>query len=276
MNTSKLIEKYFRTDNLPHLWCPGCSLGIATRALCAAVDELGLDKDKIVIVSGIGCSSRAVGYLDFNTIHTTHGRALAFATGVKLAKPELEVIVISGDGDASAIGGNHLIHAARRNIDLTLLVFNNSIYGMTGGQASPSTPQHAKGTTAPYGVVEQPFDLVKLAEGAGATYVARATAYHVNPLIKYYKNAIAHKGFGVVETICICPTYYGRQNRSGSAVEMMQRLKEDYVLNTNYEKMPEEQRQGKKVYGEFVNKILPEYIEEFDRIIADLKGETNV
>lgn len=273
MRSSQLVEKYFRTKNLPHIWCPGCSLGIATRSLVVAIDELGLDKNKTVIVSGIGCSSRAVGYLDFNTIHTTHGRALAFATGVKLANPELHVIVISGDGDASAIGGNHLIHAARRNIDLTLLIFNNNIYGMTGGQFSPTTPHAALGTTAPFGVVEQPFDLVKLAEGAGATYVARGTAFHVNPLVKYYKNAIEHKGFSMVETICICPTYYGRQNKSGTAVQMMHWLKDSFVLNTAYDKMPEEKRQRKHVYGEFVKKDLPEYVEEYVGIIERLKGE---
>lgn len=272
MSSSALVERHFRTKNLPHIWCPGCSLGIATRALAVAIEELGLDKNKTVIVSGIGCSSRAVGYLDFNTIHTTHGRALAFATGVKLANPELNVIVISGDGDASAIGGNHLIHAARRNIDLTLMVFNNNIYGMTGGQFSPTTPHAARGTTAPYGVVEQPFDLAKLAEGAGATYVARSTAYHVLPMVKYMKNAIAHKGFSMVEAICICPTYYGRQNKAGTAVQMMHWLKDSFVLNTAYERMPEEKREGKFVYGEFVKKDLPEYVEQYDKLFELVKG----
>ncbi len=147
--TSEIVQKYFRIENLPHIWCPGCSNGVVTRALTMAIDELGLDQDNVVVVSGIGCSSRAPGYLDFNTLHTTHGRGLAFATGIKLANPKLDVILIAGDGDVSAIGGNHLIHAARRNIDITTIVFNNNIYGMTGGQYSPTTPTAAKGTTAP-------------------------------------------------------------------------------------------------------------------------------
>ena len=173
---SKLIDKYFREAHLPHIWCPGCGHGVLMRDVAQAVENLGLDKDKVVLVSGIGCSSRAAGYMDFNTMHTTHGRALAFATGIKMAHPELEVIVIMGDGDASAIGGNHLIHAARRNIGITAIVFNNDIYGMTGGQYSPTTPYGEKGTTAPYGNIDRPFDIPKVAEAAGATYTARGTA----------------------------------------------------------------------------------------------------
>ena len=153
--TSKLIKDYFRTDKLPHIWCPGCGHGIMMRSVAQAIHNLGLDKDKVCIVSGIGCSSRAPGYMDFNTLHTTHGRALAFATGVKLARPELEVMVITGDGDCAAIGGNHLIHAARRNINITTIVFNNNIYGMTGGQYSPTTPTNEFGTTAPYGNIDK-------------------------------------------------------------------------------------------------------------------------
>ena len=170
---SRLIEQHLRTEYLPHIWCPGCGHGILMRDIVQAIDNLKLDPDKVCIVSGIGCSSRAASYLDYNTIHTTHGRAIAFATGIKLARPELEVIVITGDGDAAAIGGNHLIHAARRNIGLTVIVFNNGIYGMTGGQCSPTTPQGDFGTTAPYGNIERPFDITALAMGAGASYVAR-------------------------------------------------------------------------------------------------------
>ena len=152
-NTSTLVYKYMRPEHLPHIWCPGCGNGIIMRDVAQAIENLGLSRNKTVIVSGIGCSSRAAGYLDFNTIHTTHGRAIAFATGIKLANPELEVIVLAGDGDISAIGGNHLIHAARRNIGLTVVVFNNEIYGMTGGQDSPTTPRGDYGTTAPYGIL---------------------------------------------------------------------------------------------------------------------------
>lgn len=194
---SALIDKYMRESKLPHIWCPGCGNGILMRDVAQAIENLGLDKKKVVIVSGIGCSSRAAGYMDFNTIHTTHGRAIAFATGIKMAKPELEVIVITGDGDASAIGGNHLIHAARRNIGLTVVVFNNSIYGMTGGQYSPTTPRMDFGTTAPYGNIDRPFDIAALAAGAGASFAARGDAYHVQQTTKLIEQGIAHKGFSI-------------------------------------------------------------------------------
>lgn len=273
MEPSKLIQEYFRDANLPHIWCPGCSHGIVTRAITKAIDELGMDKDNTVIVSGIGCSSRAPGYMAFNTVHTTHGRAIAFATGIKMSKPELDVIVITGDGDASAIGGNHLIHAARRNIDLTVIVFNNNIYGMTGGQYSPTTPTDAFGTTAPYGNIDQPFDILKLAEGAGATYAARGTAYHTKQLISYISKAIKHKGFSIVDAISVCPTYYGRRNKSGSGVQMMVWLKDNYVDVKVYDKLPEEKRAGKFVYGEFYEQERPEYTAEYQKIIDRLRGE---
>jgi 2-oxoglutarate/2-oxoacid ferredoxin oxidoreductase subunit beta len=186
-----LINKYFRPGRLPHIWCPGCGNGVITGAIVKAIDKQGLAKDDVAVISGIGCSSRSSGYLDFNTANTLHGRALPIATGVKMANPALNVIVCSGDGDYTAIGGNHLIHAARRNIDLTLVVFNNSIYGMTGGQYSPMTPIHSKATTAPYYTVEPSFNLLDLAKAAGATYVARATTYHVPVLagnISYEKS----------------------------------------------------------------------------------------
>ncbi len=242
------------------------------RAIAKAIDELGLDRDKITIVSGIGCSSRAPGYMDFNTLHTTHGRALAFATGLKLANPELEVIVITGDGDSSAIGGNHLIHAARRNIDITTIVFNNNIYGMTGGQYSPTTPTHALGTTAPHGNIDKPFDIAQLAAAAGATYSARTTAYHVNQLIKYIKKGVQNKGFSLVEAASICPTYYGRKNKSGDAVNMMKQLKDNFIDIKAIDKLPEEKRVGKQTMGEFKDISLPEYTAEYQRLIDQLKG----
>ena len=203
---SELIRKYMRIDDLPQIWCAGCGNGILMHDVVMAIDHLGLEREKVVIVSGIGCSSRAAGYLDFNTIHTTHGRAIAFATGIKLANPELEVIVITGDGDCSAIGGNHLIHAARRNIGLTVIVFNNNIYGMTGGQYSPTTPTGDKGTTAPYGNIDRPFDIAQLAAGAGASYTARGTAYHTQQTIAVIEQGIKHKEFSLINCYSICPT----------------------------------------------------------------------
>ncbi len=264
---SKLIENNFRMNRLPHIWCPGCGHGIIMRGIADAIEKLGYDKQKVCIISGIGCSSRAPGYMDFNTLHTTHGRALAYATGVKLANPDLKVIVISGDGDATAIGGNHLIHAARRNIDITTIIFNNNIYGMTGGQYSPTTPHGELGTTAPYGNVDNVFDICRLAEGAGATYVARGTVYHAKQLEKNIENALENKGFSVVEGISICPTYYGRKNRKGDAAEMMINLKESTLDKKVAAKLPSEKVEGKLIIGEFVNKEQPEFCEEYHKVV---------
>ncbi len=261
---SKLIVDTFRTDRLPHIWCPGCGHGILMRSVAKAIDELKIDKDKVCIVSGIGCSSRASGYLDYNTVHTTHGRALSFATGIKLANPELKVIVITGDGDAAAIGGNHLIHSCRRNIDITTIVFNNSIYGMTGGQFSPTTPTNDKATTSPYGNIDKPFDLCQLSDAAGATFVARASAYHAKQMIDYTKKAIEHKGFSLVEGLSTCPTYYGRKNKKNSAADMINDLKDSCVVSNDINKGKE---QGKMSIGVFKNIQLPEYTEEYEKII---------
>ena len=270
---SELINSAFRMDKLPHIWCPGCGHGIIMRSLAKAIDNLNLDKDKVCIVSGIGCSSRAPGYMDFNTLHTTHGRALAFATGIKLANPELEVIVISGDGDCSAIGGNHLIHACRRNIGITTIVFNNNIYGMTGGQYSPTTPTNDYGTTAPFGNIDRPFDICKLSDAAGATYVARGTAYHANQLIKLIEKAISNKGFSLVDAISVCPTYYGRKNKKGSVVNMLNSLKDSTIDVKVAEKLPIEKVNGKLLIGEFKNNTAPEYTDEYRKIIDKYKKE---
>ncbi len=272
--SSELIQKYFRMNKLPHIWCPGCGHGIVTQALAKAIGNLDLDKDKVCIVSGIGCSSRAPGYMDFNTLHTTHGRALAFATGIKLSRPELEVIVVSGDGDCSAIGGNHLIHAARRNINITTIVYNNNIYGMTGGQYSPTTPTHEYGTTAPHGNIDKPFDIAGLAGGAGATYTARSTVYHANQLTNHIQTAIAHKGFSLVEAISTCPTYYGRKNKKGSAVNMLSWLKDHYVDVKAAERMTPEQLEGKFMMGEFKKILAPEYSDEYRKIIERCQPDT--
>ena len=271
---SKLIENTMRLNNLPHIWCPGCGNGILMRDVAQAIENLGLDHDKVVIVSGIGCSSRAAGYMDFNTIHTAHGRAIAYATGIKMAKPELEVIVVTGDGDCSAIGGNHLIHAARRNIGLTVVCFNNNIYGMTGGQYSPTTPTGDKATTAPYGNIDRTFDLVKLVEGAGATYVARGDAYHVPQTIKLIQDGIAHKGFSFIEGVAVCPTYYGRKNRKGDAVKMMINQKDNYLMKAAYDKLSDEEKAGKLPIGLFHEETgLEEYSEKYLKLIAKVRKE---
>ncbi|AEF17646.1 2-oxoglutarate synthase [Thermoanaerobacterium xylanolyticum LX-11] len=271
MMASELIEKYYRTDTLPTIWCPGCGNGIITSAIVRAIDNLNLDRDKICIVSGIGCSSRASGYLDFNTLHATHGRALAFATGIKVANPSLTVIVITGDGDCAAIGGNHFIHACRRNIDLTTIMFNNNIYGMTGGQYSPSTPSMDKSTTTPYGNIDRDFDMCELAIAAGATYVARSTSYHVQQLIKLIEKGIMHRGFSFIEAISMCPTYYGRKNKKGDAKEMLKWQKEHAVLINNAKKISEEELSDKFLIGEFLNIDEPEFTEKYYKMINLLK-----
>jgi 2-oxoglutarate ferredoxin oxidoreductase subunit beta len=210
----------------PNLWCPGCGNGIVMGSLVRAIEKLGIDKDNVALVSGIGCSSRMPVYLDFQSLHTTHGRALAFATGVKFARPEMKVIVITGDGDCLSIGGNHLIHACRRNIDITTILINNYTYGMTGGQASPTTPSGAFATTTPYGNTEKNFEACELAKGAGATFVARTTVYHTPQMDKILTEAITHRGFSLVEVISNCHTYYGRLNRLGQATALLRMFQE--------------------------------------------------
>lgn len=266
------LLKYLRQDTFPHMWCPGCGNGIVLGCLLRAIKQLGLDQDKTVVVGGIGCSSRAVGYLDFNTLHTTHGRALAFATGIKLARPELHVIVVTGDGDATAIGGNHFIHAARRNIDLTMILFNNNNYGMTGGQFSPLTPVHNKATTAPRGNIEPVFDVGELARAAGATYVGRSTSYHTNLLGSLIAGAIAHKGFSLVEAITACPTNFGRRNNMKSGTEMLLRQRDNAIPVQKAARMSPGELEGKIVIGLLHQQEAPEYTSGYDQIIA-LAGE---
>jgi len=247
---SRIHERYLRhTKKFPNVWCAGCGIGIVLGAIIRAVDALGLDKNDIAMVSGIGCTGRMPVYVDFNTLHTTHGRALAFATGLKLARPEMKVIVVMGDGDALAIGGNHFIHAARRNIGLTTIVVNNATYGMTGGQYSPTTPPGALSTTAPYGHIEPPFQIAELAQCAGAAFVARSTVYHVDELQEYIARALQKEGFSLVEAISYCHTTIGRLNRWGTAPEMMRRLKEDSVTLKQAERMGPEERAGKIIRG---------------------------
>jgi 2-oxoglutarate ferredoxin oxidoreductase subunit beta len=236
-------------------------------ALIRAIDSLNLDKNDVSIVSGIGCTARIPVYLDFNTLHTTHGRAIAFATGVKLGNPRLNVIVISGDGDLLAIGGNHFIHAARRNIDITCILVNNYIYGMTGGQYSPTTPFAKSASTAPYGMIEQSFDPSDLAKSSGATFVARGTVYHASQLSRLMSQAIQHSGFSFVEVISNCHTQYGRLNREGSAVKMIQWQKECAVPVSIAEKMSKEELEGKFIIGKLHEVSRPEYVSEYQKII---------
>jgi len=274
IRTSEAIYKYLRPDKkYPHIWCPGCGIGIVTGALVRAIERTGLTKDEIALVSGIGCSGRVSTYLDFNTLHTTHGRALAFATGLKLAKPSLTVIVVMGDGDATAIGGNHLIHSCRRNINITSLIINNNIYGMTGGQYSPTTPMNYKASTAQYGSVEKPFDICKLVEACGASFVARGTAYHAKMLDALIERAINKKGFSVVEALSQCPTQYGRRNKLGGPIEMMQWYKDNAIPYPAFKKLSSDEIGEQFPIGVMTDLDEPDYLERYSRIIKKAGSE---
>jgi 2-oxoglutarate/2-oxoacid ferredoxin oxidoreductase subunit beta len=261
--------KYLRKDRLPNIFCAGCGNGIIMNTFFNGMEMAEIDFENIVLVSGIGCSSRIPGYVNCDSLHTTHGRPISFATGIKLANPELDVVVFTGDGDAAAIGGNHLIHGARRNIDLTVICINNSIYGMTGGQISPTSPQGSYGTTAPHGALENPFNLSELVKAAGASYVARWTTAHPVQLSNTIKKALLNKGFSFVEAVSQCPTYFGRKNRMKSPIEMMQWMKNESVVKRKADQLTESELEGKIVVGEFQNKTAPEFSDKICRLLQD-------
>jgi 2-oxoglutarate/2-oxoacid ferredoxin oxidoreductase subunit beta len=265
--SQKVIHQYLRHNKkFPHVWCAGCSNGIVLGDIIRAVDDLQLNRDDIAMVSGIGCSSRMPVYVDFNTLHSLHGRAIAFATGIKLYKPHMKVIVVTGDGDATAIGGNHFIHAARRNIDLTVVLINNQIYGMTGGQYSPTTGTGDISTTSPYGNIEPTFSICDLAIGAGASFVARTTAFHTAEAEDFIKKGIQHPGFALIEVVSACPVIYGRLNKKGGGPEMMKSMREGSITLASMSKLPPEKVEGKIIRGILKQEIKPEYT----RCYADL------
>ncbi len=266
-----LQNNYLRESRMPHMWCPGCGNGLAMGSLLRAIENLDIPRAKIAIVSGIGCSSRAAGYLNFQTLHTTHGRALAFATGLKMSRPELTIFVLMGDGDSTAIGGNHFIHASRRNIDLNAIIFNNNIYGMTGGQASPLTPQGDRATTTPYGNPERNFDIMKLAVGAGATYAARATTFHLHLLDKLIVKGTINKGFSVTEAMTYCPIGYGRLNKKGDAATMLNWYKDNAVMYEKAGQMEPHELEGKITIGIHHQQSAPEFVEEYSRRVESFK-----
>ncbi len=257
---------FLRMGHMPSAWCAGCGIGTVLYAVVKAIQDLELDPDRVVMVSGIGCSSRMPGYLDANTLHTTHGRSISFAVGVKLANPDLKVFAVMGDGDAAAIGGNHLIHAARRNLDMTAIVINNYNYGMTGGQGSPTTPLGAKTTTTPYGALEPAFDLCELVKGAGANYVARTTVFHFPLLARMIKEATEIRGFGFVDVLSNCPTYYGRFNLSADPYETLDALKGQVY------KVGGEPREGALPMGVLHKGDKPSVNQLIEELIASWKG----
>ena len=259
--TANPIEKYVRSDRMPHIWCPGCGIGTSVNCFTRAIDETGLSREDVSIVSGIGCTGRVAGYLNLDSFHTTHGRAIPFATGLKLSSPKTKVIVYSGDGDLFAIGGNHFIHAARRNVDITILCVNNFNYGMTGGQVAPTTPTYATASTTPYGTIEQPFNLPRLAQSSGAVYVARWTVYHVKQLTRAIKEAINKSGFTFVEILAPCPTLFVRRNRLGDGLAVLQSYRENSVIKNGADvRECDLVTGGPIVCGKFTDGDRPSYI----------------
>lgn len=253
------LARYLREERFPHIWCAGCGNGIILNCFVKALDELGMDMDKLVVVSGIGCIGRIAGYIKCDSFHTTHGRPIALATGINLANPKLTISVISGDGDLFAIGGNHFIHAARRNVNMTVICSNNFNYGMTGGQFGPTTPLDSYTTTTPYGNIEHPFNLVHLAAAAGAVYVARWTALHVQRLTESIKKALQKKGFKFIEVVSPCPEIYGRRNKLGKAVDMMKQYKKTSEIRHGYDASKAEITSEKIIVGEFIDIEKPTY-----------------
>ncbi len=245
-------EKYLRMDKIPHLWCPGCGIGVVLKAMLRSVENLGWEKNDIAFVSGIGCTSRAPGYIDCNTLHTTHGRALSFATGIKLAQPAKHVVIFSGDGDATAIGGNHFIHACRRNIDMTLVVVNNNTYGMTGGQHSPTTPIGYKASTTVYGNIDPTFDICLLAKAAGASYVARGTVNKGKILEKYITKGFEHKGFSVIVATANCHTQFGRKNKMSDPISVRKWIESREIPIEKARTMKAAELNDKIITGEFI------------------------
>ncbi len=268
------VSAILRTDRMPHIWCPGCGIGTTVNCFARAIEKAGIDHDRLHVISGIGCTGRVAGYVKLDSMHTTHGRAIPFATGVSLSMPDSKVVVYSGDGDLSAIGGNHLIHAARRNIDMVVICVNNFTYGMTGGQVTPTTPSPAKASTTPYGAFEATFNLPHLMDACGASFVARWTAFHVRKLTKTMTKALNRKGFSFIEIIAPCPTLYGRRNKLGDGAAMMQDLKERAVIKEDTPTIDVGLDFSNEIIcGEFVereaNTLMENYKEQMRRALGD-------
>lgn len=273
------VEEFLRTDRLPHVWCQGCGIGTTVNCFARAVRKCGIPLEKLAIVSGIGCTGRVAGYLKLDSFHVTHGRPIPFATGLKLANPELTVVVYSGDGDIAAIGGNHLINAARRNVDITVIMLNNFTYAMTGGQVTPTAPYESINTTAPYGAYEKPFNLPHLVASCGAVYVARWTAYHVVQLTKAMVEAMNKKGFSFIEVISPCPTIFLRRNRLGDAIAELKFYKEHSVIKHGADTSEvgwDETRPDEIIVGKFVDVERPDFIEAMNTHLSKRLGDKYV
>ncbi|HEY1207592.1 MAG: thiamine pyrophosphate-dependent enzyme [Bryobacteraceae bacterium] len=268
------VEPFLRTERIPHIWCPGCGIGTTVNCFARALLESKMDLNRVALVSGIGCTGRVAGYVALDSFHTTHGRAIPFATGLKLANPNLEVVVYSGDGDLTAIGGNHLIHAARRNMDIKVICVNNLIYAMTGGQTAPTTPATAITTTAPYGCYEPAFDLPSLVAAAGASYVARWTTFHVRQVTKAMSEMFQRRGFCFLEVISPCPTLYQRRNKMGDGLDAMKFYKEHSKVKhgASLDELAIT-KEGEIVVGKFVDRVRPDYQELMRGRLSSQLGE---
>ena len=272
--TENPMADFLRMERMPHIWCPGCGIGTVVTSFAEAVKASGMDLDKIAVVSGIGCTGRVAGYVKFNSFHTTHGRAIPFATGLKLANPELKVVVISGDGDLSSIGGNHLIHAARRNMDMTVICVNNFTYGMTGGQVTPTTPNTANASTTPYGNYETPFSLPFLVDAAGGTFVARWTSLHARNISKSIGQALQHRGFSFIEVIAPCTTLYQRRNRLGDGLDAMKYYHDDAGIEHGMDtRTVDIGYQGKIAMGKFVDRQRATYLDAVNDHYVNVIGD---
>ncbi|MCU0664821.1 MAG: 2-oxoacid:ferredoxin oxidoreductase subunit beta [Myxococcota bacterium] len=271
------VEKLLRTERMPHIWCPGCGIGTSVNCFARAIEQADIPYDKLHVVSGIGCSGRVAGYVNVDSFHTTHGRAIAFATGLSLSRPSAKVVVYSGDGDLFAIGGNHFIHAARRNIDMTVICINNFTYGMTGGQVTPTTPLTAKASTSPYGNFEDSFNLPNLAEACGAVYVARWTIYHVRQLTRAMTKALSTKGFSFLEVLAPCPTLYQRRNKLGDGVAMVQFFKDHSTIKNGASTSEVGLGfQSDMIVGEFVDRQRPTFMDNYNARMKEVLGDSFV
>jgi 2-oxoglutarate ferredoxin oxidoreductase subunit beta len=271
------MEGFLRMDRIPHIWCPGCGIGTVVTSFAEALKKSKIDLDKVSVVSGIGCTGRVAGYVKLDSFHTTHGRAVPFATGLKIANPELKVVVFSGDGDIVGIGGNHFIHAARRNMDILIICVNNFNYAMTGGQVAATTPIDANASTAPYGNFEFPFSLPYLAEASGATYVARWTALHLRRVAKSIQEALEKRGFSFIEVITPCVTLYARRNRLGDGLNLLKYYYEKSEIQHGADtRTLDISYQGKLIVGKFVDKEKPTFLDAMNQHMTKILGDKYV
>jgi 2-oxoglutarate ferredoxin oxidoreductase subunit beta len=271
------MERLLRMDRIPHIWCPTCGIGTTVSAFAAALEQCQIPLEKVAVISGIGCTGRVAGYIKLDSFHTTHGRAIPFAVGLKLANPELTVVIVSGDGDLISIGGNHFIHTARRNVDITVICVNNFNYAMTGGQVAPTTPLEARSTTSPYGCFEHPFNLPLLAASSGAVYVARWTALHIRRTTWAIAEAMQKKGFSFVEVISPCPTVYARRNKLGSGLDLMKFYHDNSIIRHGADPREAEIRFQKPIIvGKFVDIEKPSYIEQMNSHLKKILGDKYV